>query len=172
MKGTWAGKRTKVSRSRDGEEFSLKIKKGSSKHRGVREKREMSSIWLKINFLMNWKISFKNSYFIIIFAKQVQRGLWTIKKSPSFHWAHPRLRTFSTLEWNWSELNPNLWQRGGMCTYVNRHRSRVVNPEPPTHCSSDRGFPFPLPVEELSSNQEENEKGVGVGVRWFSFFLV
>lgn len=115
MKGTWAGKRTKVSRSRDGEEFSLKIKKGSSKHRGVREKRETSSIWLKINFLMNWKISFKNSYFIIIFAKQVQRGLWTIKKSPSFHWAHPRLRTFSMLEWNWSELNPNLWQREEEC---------------------------------------------------------
>lgn len=117
--GTWAGK-------------NQSIKKWAWRRIGKKKKKrfrqtlqikgqEGDDIHLTENkcLFMNWKISFKNSY-SIIFAKQVERGLWTIKKSPSSHWAHPRLHENLLSVRNWSELTPNLWQREGN-VYENCH---------------------------------------------------
>lgn len=110
----------------------IEKKKKIQANRGLRDKE--TSIWLKINvFFMNWKISFKNSYSFVIFAKQVQRGLWTIKNHLFTGHTPDSMKTFSMLEQNWTKPKP-LAAREERNVNMNHHKV-WCKPGPLTHCS-------------------------------------
>lgn len=166
--GTWAGKRTKVSRSRFGEELEkTKRFKQTLRIRG----QEGDIIHLTENkclFFMNSKISFKNSY-SIIFAKQVQRGLWAVRKPPSVHWAHPRLHeSLFNAQVGLRRSTPEPLAARQRDVYVN---CREVWSGEPGAIDSPRlkreGLPFPLPYRRCILKPRCKWKG---GV--MSFFLV
>ena len=100
----------------------------------LRIKGQGDIIWLKINvFFMNWKISFKNSYSFVIFAKQEQKGLGTIKNHLFTGHSPDSLKTFSVLEQNWTKPKP-LAAREERNVNVNHHNV-WCKPGPLTCCS-------------------------------------